>query len=62
VPLYNPRLDRWCERFRWHGPRLIGLTATGRATIRTLNINRPAAIALRRELLIEGVFPADEQP
>jgi hypothetical protein len=38
------------------------LTATGRATIRTLNINRPAALAIRRELLIEGLFPDDGSP
>jgi HNH endonuclease len=62
VPLYNPRREHWNEHFRWVGPRLVGSTATGRATIRTLNINRPAALALRRELLIEGLLSDDESP
>jgi 5-methylcytosine-specific restriction endonuclease McrA len=57
VPLYHPRRDRWDEHFRWHGPRLVGLTATGRATIRALNINRLAAVELRRELMAEDRFP-----
>jgi len=55
--LYHPRRDRWADHFRWHGPRLRGLTATGRATIRVLAINDSLAIALRRELILEGVFP-----
>jgi hypothetical protein len=33
------------------------LTPVGRVTIRVLAINHPDAVALRRELLAEGVFP-----
>jgi len=55
--LYHPRRDRWAEHFRWHGPRLRGLTPTGRATIQVLAINDSLAVALRRELILEGVFP-----
>ncbi len=57
VPLYHPRRDLWTEHFRWRGPRLVGLTPVGRATIRVLAINHPNAIAVRRELIAEGIFP-----
>jgi hypothetical protein len=57
IRLYNPRRDRWPEHFRWRGPRILGLTPMDRATIRVLAMNHPDAIALRRELMAEGVFP-----
>jgi hypothetical protein len=56
VSLYNPRRDQWGKHFRWRGPRLVGLTPTGRVTIRVLVINDPAAVKVRRELIAEGVF------
>lgn len=55
--LFNPREDRWEEHFAWDGPRLVGVTAIGRATIDVLGINVPDRVALRRELIAEGVFP-----
>jgi 5-methylcytosine-specific restriction endonuclease McrA len=39
VPLFNPRTQRWDDHFEWHDTQLVGLTSTGRATIRVLNIN-----------------------
>jgi hypothetical protein len=57
VSLFNPRRDRWNEHFRWRGPRLIGITPVGRATIRVLAINQPANILLRRVLIKAGSFP-----
>jgi hypothetical protein len=59
VALYHPRRDKWTEHFRWRGPRLLGLTPLGRVTIRVLAINHPDAVALRRELIAEGVFPPE---
>lgn len=38
--LFNPRRDTWHEHLRWEGVYLVGLTATGRATITALNMNR----------------------
>jgi HNH endonuclease len=61
VPLYDPCRDRWVEHFRWRGPRLVGLTPVGRATVRVLGINHPDSVALRRELIAEGVFPPPER-
>ena len=55
--LFHPREDQWEEHFAWEGPRLLGKTAVGRATIDVLGINHPERVALRQELLAEGVFP-----
>ena len=41
VPLFHPRQQRWGDHFRWT-PRLlriVGRTATGRATIHFLRLN-----------------------
>jgi hypothetical protein len=51
VRLFHPRNDHWPDHFRRSGSgRLIGRTATGRATIVALGMNRPAVIAIRRAL------------
>jgi HNH endonuclease len=57
VPLFHPRRQKWPRHFRWFGPQLMGLTASGRATIVVLEINDPEAVALREALIGEGVFP-----
>ncbi len=58
VKLYNPRRHKWGRHFRWNGPSLVGLTATGRATIAVLAINDASAVKVRRELIAEGIFHA----
>ncbi|MBY0524293.1 MAG: HNH endonuclease [Gemmataceae bacterium] len=55
--LFNPRRHRWDRHFRWDGPRLIGRTPMGRATVATLRINLDHRVAHRQELIEEGVFP-----
>lgn len=57
APLFNPRLDTWSEHFEWVGVRVVGLTATGRATIATLALNRPLILAIRREEIALGRHP-----
>jgi hypothetical protein len=57
IPLFHPRRQRWDDHFRWQGPRVIGLTATGRATIAALQLNRPAIVAIRVEEMIHGRHP-----
>lgn len=41
-PLFNPRQQQWEEQFRWSADFLhvIGVTASGRATVRRLRLNR----------------------
>jgi len=57
VQLFNPRRHHWRRCFEWAGPRLVGRTPIGRATIQVLSVNNPQAILLRKLLIEEGVFP-----
>lgn len=57
VHLFNPRIDNWNEHFRWNDVLLIGLTAKGRATIETLNLNRRLILAIREEEILLGRHP-----
>ena len=49
VPLFNPRKDDWSEHFLAEGGEIVGLTPTGRATVRLLNMNAPRRVQLRQE-------------
>jgi hypothetical protein len=57
TPLFHPRRHKWERHFRWDGPFLVGRTAVGRVTIAVLAINLPHRVALRANLIEEGVFP-----
>jgi hypothetical protein len=52
--LFNPRRDQWDEHFVFENALLVGLTPTGRATVRTLNMNGADRLELREELLSRG--------
>jgi len=58
--LYNPRFDDWNDHFaftkRW---RLSGRSPVGRATIKALDMNRAAIVAIRIELVQLGRYPPD---
>lgn len=56
VRLFHPRRQKWAKHFRWSGPRLIGRTACGRATIACLGINVTHRVQMRRFLIEAGVF------
>ncbi len=49
VRLFHPRLDVWTDHFANQGLHLVGLTPTGRATVRTLAMNEPDAIEARTD-------------
>ena len=57
--LFHPRQDSWSEHFLWNGPILVGRTSIGRTTIDVLQINHFAAVRLREELMVEGLFPPE---
>jgi hypothetical protein len=59
APLFNPRTDDWNEHFRWSptAARMIGRTATGRATIQALRLNRPLLVRARRAWVRIGMHP-----
>jgi hypothetical protein len=60
VALFNPRLQRWSEHFRWSedGLRIVGLTPTGRATIAALHLaDDPDALTVRSYWIQAGWHP-----
>jgi hypothetical protein len=61
VALYHPRRDNWHEHFRWEGVHLVGLTATGRATVEALKMNRLLILAIREEEIAFGRHPPPER-
>jgi hypothetical protein len=56
-PLFNPRTQRWAEHFQWDAERIVPRTATGRATLAALALNRPLILAIRREEAARGRHP-----
>ena len=61
IPLYHPRHDTWQDHFHWQGVTVIGKTPTGRATIAALDMNRPLILSIRREEVLLGRHPPEEQ-
>jgi HNH endonuclease len=57
--LFHPREQHWEEHFTWSQDctLMLGLTATGRATIGALHLNRPGLLNLRRVLYAIGEHP-----
>ena len=55
--LFHPRQDDWSEHFRWKGPRLVGTSPVGRATLAVLRINLPERLEHRRLLMAADLFP-----
>ena len=61
VALFNPRTDHWEEHFAWDGARLIGTTASGRATIAVLRINAAERVEHRRLLMEAELLPRSDR-
>ncbi len=59
VRIFNPRTHRWSEHFEWSadGLHVIARTATGRATIELLQINRARVQQIRRADIEAGRHP-----
>jgi hypothetical protein len=57
--LFHPREHDWSEHFAWSHDFLLlhGLTATGRATVEKLQLNRPGVVNLRQVLREAGEHP-----
>ena len=55
-PLFHPRRQRWRRHFGWDGPILVGRTRSGQVTVQVLNINDPARVVLRENLILVGVL------
>jgi hypothetical protein len=59
VRLFNPRYQLWSRHFRWSddGSEMIGITATARATVTALRLNRPVLVRSRRIWMAAGWHP-----
>jgi 5-methylcytosine-specific restriction endonuclease McrA len=62
VPLFNPRQQDWSDHFDWSEDltQVIGKTASGRATIAALCLNRLGVMNLRRLLVTVGLHPPSQ--
>jgi len=56
VNLFHPRRDVWLEHFAIQDARIVGLSPTGRATVRLLQMNSRRRVEIRRELIEEGTW------
>ena len=59
APLFNPRQDVWKNHFQWNEDftMIVGLTATGRATVDLLKMNRLGLVNIHKVLFAYGVKP-----
>jgi len=57
VRLFNPRLDRWDEHFKFDGLRIVGLTLIGQVTATLLQFNQDERIIERELLRKAGKYP-----
>jgi hypothetical protein len=59
VSLFNPRQQQWQKHFTWspEGTEIIGLTASGRATVRALRLNNGLAVTVRKNWVKAGWHP-----
>ncbi|MEI6428258.1 MAG: HNH endonuclease signature motif containing protein [Pseudanabaena sp. ELA607] len=57
VNIFNPRQQSWNKHFYWEGVKVVGLTPTGRATIKALDLNRAIMLAIRSEEELLGRHP-----
>lgn len=57
VSIFSPRQQVWKEHFAWDGVQVVGLTATGRATLNALHLNRSTMLAIRAEEKLLGRHP-----
>ena len=69
IPIFNPRKQKWSDHFLWSadGLKIIGITATGRATCNRLDLNderhnEGSIIKARRFWIKGGWHPPDEDP
>lgn len=62
--LFNPRTETWQDHFIWARDRLeiVPLTATGRATLRALDLNRERVKRIREADVAVGRHPPEGDP
>jgi hypothetical protein len=58
VLLFNPRTQVWHEHFQFVAYQVLGLTATGRATVSLLDLDHPRRLLIRQAEEMFGLFPS----
>lgn len=63
APLFHPHQQVWHDHFEWveAGLRTAGKTASGRATVNALGLNREALMQARQLWIEVGWHPPDSQ-
>lgn len=56
VELYNPRTQTWTDHFELDGASIVGLTPSGRVTVRLLHMNAEEQVEIRARLLRRDEF------
>ena len=56
VALFHPRRDAWPDHFMIRDAEIEGLSPSGRATVRLLQLNSRRRVELRRELIEQGTY------
>ena len=61
VFIFNPRRHHWSDHFAWEqeGLLIVGLTACGRATAATLNLNDRYHLSARAIWIFARAYPPD---
>jgi hypothetical protein len=59
VMLFLPRRDSWSAHLNWDDYHVVGLSASGRATIAALELNHERRIRIRQAEQMFGLFPPD---
>ena len=64
VRIFHPRRQQWIGHFAWSadGVHIIGLTATGRATIEALQMNHDLIAHLRQLWILLRMHPWEQAP
>lgn len=57
--LFHPRMQTWSDHFTYEEYHLVGLSASGRATVAALDLNHPRRILIRQAEQLFGLFPPD---
>lgn len=59
VPIFHPNHQEWFDHFKWEANGLVvaGITATGRATVELLRLNRPILLRARERWIKVGWHP-----
>jgi hypothetical protein len=57
--LFNPRKQKWSRHFAWTdtGIHILGITATGRATVLAMQLNNPYSVLVREAWVSVGWHP-----